>query len=279
MHFHKIALLVDGENINPSAIDFVISEASKFGKISIKRIYGDWSSRSMSRWFMVATKFALSPKQVSPSVKGKNCSDTALVIDAMDILHKQPQIDGFCIVSSDSDFTGLAHRIRENGTFVMGIGRKHTSMAFVRACDSFSYIESPLFSKLTDSENAATTDSMVPDEKEGESDIETFKVPSPTLEGLKVLGKVDLPPDKRYDKKSSNTIDMQMIDAAFDSVVDRSTGLALCSKLGEMLKKIYKFNVLHHGFDSLKSFLKSLEPHYKLVRQADGLTFSIKKQA
>lgn len=286
MAFYKMALLIDGENISPSVAAFVLQEASKFGKVAIRRVYGDWTTKAMGRWTTVAKRFALAPQHILPAVEGKNSADIALVIDAMDILHCQPQIDGYCLVSSDSDFTGLAHRLREKGAFVMGIGMNHTSLAFVRACDSFSYINrypeetfrQPMQPISTTEEPPTKTEDGSPTE---DKDPNLFRAETPTLEGLKIQGKIELPSDKRFYKTDEQAFDPQLLANAFDQVVDKSTGLALCSRIGEVLKKKYSITPQRYGFTSLKQFLKQYADTsiYKMVVHNDGLTYSLKKIA
>lgn len=136
----KLAMLIDGDNAEAKLLGKVLHEASRYGTIMIRRIYWDWSSANMSRWRSEAHKYAFqTPHQLSYT-KGKNATDTFMIIDAMDILYSG-NADGFCIVSSDSDFTGLAKRIREQGVFVMGMGRKTTPESFIRACEVFTYVE------------------------------------------------------------------------------------------------------------------------------------------
>lgn len=137
---NKIALLVDGDNAQAKMLEDVLEEASKYGKVTIRRIYGDWTTPRMNNWKAVLNEMAFSPIQKFNYTTGKNSTDSALIIDAMDILHDN-LVDGFCIVSSDSDYTGLAKRIREDGIFVMGIGEQKTPMAFVKSCEIFTYVE------------------------------------------------------------------------------------------------------------------------------------------
>ena len=133
-------MLIDGDNAQPSLITKMLSETGKYGSVTIKRIYGDWTTPNMKSWKDTLNNYAIQPIQQFRYTVGKNATDSALIIDAMDILHGE-LVDGFCIVSSDSDYTRLATRIRENGTFVMGIGEQKTSKAFVNACDVFIYTE------------------------------------------------------------------------------------------------------------------------------------------
>ena len=136
----KIALLIDGDNAQPSLIGSIITETAKYGSITIRRVYGDWTTASMSGWKNVLNNYAIQPIQQFRYTIGKNSTDSAMIIDAMDILHSH-LVGGFCLVSSDSDYTRLATRIREHGIFVMGIGKKSTPKAFVNACNIFIQTE------------------------------------------------------------------------------------------------------------------------------------------
>lgn len=136
----RIALLIDGDNAQPALIEKILTEAGKNGAVTIRRIYGDWTRASMKSWKNVLNTTAIQPIQQFSYTKGKNATDSSMIIDAMDILHSD-LVDGFCIVSSDSDYTRLATRIREGGFFVMGIGKEMTPQAFVKACNLFIYTE------------------------------------------------------------------------------------------------------------------------------------------
>lgn len=136
----RFALLIDAENARPALIDSVIDEVGKYGHIIIRRIYGDFTMQNMNPWKKVVTDLAIQPILQLHNVSGKNSSDFAMTIDAMDILYSK-EIDAFCLVSSDSDFTRLVTRIRENGKFVMGVGKKGTSPSLVNACNVFVFTE------------------------------------------------------------------------------------------------------------------------------------------
>lgn len=136
----KIAILVDGDNAQPKLLKLIIDEVAKYGKATIRRIYGDWTSPQMNGWKAELNETSFSPIQKFAYTSGKNSTDSALIIDAMDILYSK-NIEGFCIVSSDSDYTGLAKRIREEGIFVIGIGEKKTPSAFVQSCEIFTFCE------------------------------------------------------------------------------------------------------------------------------------------
>lgn len=136
----KIALLIDGDNAQPSLIGQILTEAGKYGLVTIRRIYGDWTTVNMSGWKSALNDNAIQPIQQFRYTIGKNATDSAMIIDAMDILHGH-LVDGFVIVSSDSDYTRLATRIREMGFFVMGVGKRSTPKAFVNGCNIFIYTE------------------------------------------------------------------------------------------------------------------------------------------
>jgi hypothetical protein len=136
----KIAILIDGDNAQSSLLPQMLVEAGRHGQVTVRRIYGDWTTNSMNSWKETLNFHAFQPIQQFRYTIGKNATDSAMIIDAMDILHLDV-VDGFCLVSSDSDYTRLATRIRETGVFVMGIGEKKTPKAFVNACDVFVYTE------------------------------------------------------------------------------------------------------------------------------------------
>jgi uncharacterized LabA/DUF88 family protein len=139
----RVAVLIDGDNAQPALIDKILAEASKYGTVTIRRIYGDWTTSNMGGWKEPLQAYAIQPIQQFRYTIGKNATDSAMIIDGMDLLHSGV-VDGFCLVSSDSDYTRLATRIREKGFFVMGIGQKKTPRAFVSACDVFVYTENLL---------------------------------------------------------------------------------------------------------------------------------------
>ena len=136
----KLAVLIDGDNIPSKYIKEMMEEIAKYGTPTIKRIYGDWTSPHVTKWKNVLLETAITPIQQYAYTVGKNATDSAMIIDAMDILYTG-KVDGFCLVSSDSDFTKLATRLREAGMRVYGIGEKKTPNPFIVACDKFIYLE------------------------------------------------------------------------------------------------------------------------------------------
>jgi len=136
----RLAMLIDADNASVNLIEELLQEVAKYGTAHVKRIYGDWTNTRLNKWKEKLNQFAIQPMQQFAYTTGKNSTDSALIIDAMDLLYTQ-NFDGFCIVSSDSDFTRLASRIRESGLIVYGFGEKKTPEPFIKACDKFIYTE------------------------------------------------------------------------------------------------------------------------------------------
>lgn len=136
----KIAVLIDAENISSKYASIILQEASSMGNLIYKRIYGNWTTSTLNSWKKELLDNAIQPIQQYSNTVGKNSSDSALIIDAMDLLY-QKRLDAFCIVSSDSDFTRLASRLRESEMFVLGMGEQKTPRAFISACNKFVYLD------------------------------------------------------------------------------------------------------------------------------------------
>ena len=136
----KLAVLIDADNASPDIAEGMLREVVKYGTASVRRVYGDWTTPRLRRWKEASLEHSLQPIQQFGHTVGKNATDSALIIDAMDLLHSK-RFDGFCLVSSDSDFTRLASRIREEGLFVVGFGERKTPSALVKACDKFVFTE------------------------------------------------------------------------------------------------------------------------------------------
>jgi hypothetical protein len=141
MDEHRLlAVLIDADNAQPAVVDALLAEIAKYGTASVKRIYGDFTSTRMTQWKQALLRHSITPVQQFAYTTGKNATDSALIIDAMDLLYTA-RFDGFCLVSSDSDFTRLAQRLREQGKTVYGFGEKKTPDPFIQACDKFIYTE------------------------------------------------------------------------------------------------------------------------------------------
>lgn len=137
---NRFAVLIDADNVSDKYIGFIMDELANDGTITYKRIYGDWTKPDLGPWKRVLLDYSITPIQQYGYTTGKNATDSAMIIDAMDILYAG-KVDGFCIVSSDSDFTRLASRLRESGKYVIGMGEKKTPKPFIAACDKFKYLE------------------------------------------------------------------------------------------------------------------------------------------
>lgn len=160
----NLAVLIDGDNIPSAYVKEMMEEIAKYGNPTIKRIYGDWTKPQLSKWKGVLLQNAITPIQQYGYTTGKNATDSAMIIDAMDILYSG-KVNGFCLVSSDSDFTRLATRLREAGMKVYGIGEKKTPNPFIVACDRFIYIEVLKGQEEEEEEDTATSTTKKPKKK------------------------------------------------------------------------------------------------------------------
>ena len=169
----RLAVLIDADNAQAAVIEGLIAEISRFGEATVKRIYGDFTAPTSSSWKKVLQKYAIKPVQQFAYTTGKNATDSSMIIDAMDLLYTR-NFDGFCIVSSDSDFTGLAIRLREEGLTVLGFGEKKTPDAFRNACHKFIFTEVLRQNNSEDAESLASQDERIQENKsilESESSI------------------------------------------------------------------------------------------------------------
>ncbi|MBI1279651.1 MAG: NYN domain-containing protein [Anaerolineaceae bacterium] len=208
----RLALMIDGDNAQAELLPQMIDEVSKYGIIMIRRVYGDWSKPHMNSWHDVIHSYALRPEQQFGYTKGKNATDIALTIGAMDFLHKS-DIEGFCIVSSDSDFTPLVNRIRENNLFVIGVGKKTAPEAFIKACNVFIFtdifqpaVEVETTVKVSESHSiievaTETTPQMTADSKQFRALFRKAFAETPQVDGwaqLAILGQSLLKLDPEY---------------------------------------------------------------------------------
>jgi len=253
----KIAVLIDGDNAEANLIDQILNEAAKFGKVTIKRIYADFTTQQMNAWKDKLNSHAIRPIQKFAYTKGKNSTDSALIIDAMDIMHSK-LVDGFCIVSSDSDYTGIAHRMREEGLFVMGIGKSHTPEAFVKACENFTYTEilAPKQSKNIQKQEGKQSGESSSTKKQNQK-INKQQKPIAAKTGLTNL-------------VTQKPINIDIVDSAFEMVYDDITGQALASQLGAALKKVDPtFDIRNYGHSSFRKFLEALKPNFEIISRDD----------
>lgn len=233
----KLAVLIDADNVPYSNVKGMMEEIAKFGTPTTKRIYADWTKPNASGWKSVLLEHAITPIQQYSYTVGKNSSDSAMIIDAMDLLYSD-KVDGFCIVSSDSDFTRLAIRLRESGMKVIGIGEKKTPNSFIVACDRFVYIEvlEGAVKKKTRKPVANTT---------AASSANTKKPAEPAPIEKETTTKVDL-----------QTI--ELIEASIEAIGD-DDGWAFLGDVGSMIvKKKPEFDPRNYGFAKLTPMMKSL---------------------
>ncbi|KXS45709.1 MAG: hypothetical protein AWU58_968 [Methanohalophilus sp. T328-1] len=175
----KLAVLIDADNAQPSIVEGLFSEIAKYGIASVKRIYGDWTRPNLKNWKDNLLEHSIQPIQQFSYTYGKNATDSSLIIDAMDLLYSEP-LDGFCIVSSDSDFTRLSSRIRESGRKVYGFGEIKTPKPFIAACDKFIYTEN-----LRKEEDVVGTVSESPMQAQGKWDTNRLKGDSKLVKMLR----------------------------------------------------------------------------------------------
>lgn len=239
----NIAVLIDGDNAQPKLMKEIIEEVSKYGKATIRRIYGDWTSQQMNGWKAIINQHSISPIQKFSYTIGKNSTDGSLIIDAMDILHGK-NTDGFCIVSSDSDYTGLAKRIREEGLFVMGIGEKKTPEAFVKSCEIFTF-----------------TENITPEETKPKS-----KKPKNAKKTAELIEVKDDNPITKLSKQ-----DFETIEKAFDISTDEEDK-AHISKLGLNIRKIDpSFDPRSYGYKNLTKLFEHLDKFEVIKNEVNGL--------
>lgn len=216
---HNLAVLIDADNVPAQQIKEMMEEIAKYGNPTIKRIYGDWTKPNLGKWKGVLLENAINPIQQYGYTVGKNATDSAMIIDAMDILYAE-KVDGFCLVSSDSDFTRLATRLREAGMLVIGLGEKKTPVPFIVACDKFIYLE-------------------------------ILRQEDP--EGLKPTS----PSGKQVDKINMKVI--RLIAATISDLAD-DDGWAFLGEVGNLLqKKQPNFDARNYGFPKLTPLIASLD--------------------
>lgn len=233
----KLAVLIDADNVPYSGIKAMMEEIARYGTPTFKRIYGDWTKPTLSGWKTVLLENAINPVQQYSYTSGKNATDSALIIDAMDILYTA-QVDGFCIVSSDSDFTRLAMRLREAGKTVIGIGEQKTPAAFIAACNKFIFIE--ILSKESKDESAIS-------------------------------------PKKGNTKKQSGGKEKNPLPAAFKKLILKSIndlseedGWVFLSTLGNhIIRREPSFDPRNYGFKKLADIIRSI-PEIEVDERQSG---------
>lgn len=263
----NIAVLIDGDNAQARLIKEIIEEVSKYGKATIRRIYGDWTQPQMNSWKEIINQYSINPIQKFSYTTGKNSTDSSLIIDAMDILHGQ-NVDGFCIVSSDSDYTGLAKRIREDGLFVMGIGRKTTPIAFVNSCEIFTFSENlvhePVRTEPVKETPAKGKNKISTAGKTKTRSVETKEVKEPETVHL-------------HTKDDKSRLDLEIIDKAFEISTNEDEE-AYISKVGSALRKIDpSFDPRTYGYKTLTQLFEHIDKYQIVRNEVNGLSHPILK--
>lgn len=232
----KLALLIDSDNISAKYIKDILGEVTKYGVVTYKRIYGDWTSPQAGKWRSVLLEYSISPVQQFQNTVGKNATDSAMIIDAMDILYTA-DVDGFCIVSSDSDFTRLAGRLREAGKEVIGMGESKTPRSFRAACTLFTNLE-----LLEEGENSATSVEIITDDT-------PEAVPRETIEN-----------------------DIAAIIAEND---DKARATVLSEIGNRLVKKYSDFDVRNYGYSTLSRFVSEMD-RFEMIDSRGGITVRLK---
>lgn len=236
MKDERLAVLIDADNVPYAYIKEMLDEVAKYGTPTIKRIYADWTKPTVSGWKNVLLENAITPIQQYSYTSGKNSSDSALIIDAMDLLYSE-KVSGFCIVSSDSDFTRLATRLRESAMFVIGIGERKTPQPFITACDKFIYIE------------------ILKKEQERERVEKKNKQTKPKTE-----------------HPSVSQVDQEIINLIKDSIdeISDDSGWVFLGVLGNfIIKKKTDFDPRNYGFQKLYPLIKSIG-EFEIVEKETG---------
>lgn len=249
----RLAVLIDADNVPRDSLKYAMDEIAIYGTPTIKRIYGDWTSPNIGGWKQSLLENAVTPIQQYSYTTGKNSTDSAMIIDAMDILYSG-QCDGFVLVSSDSDFTRLAIRLREAGRYVIGMGEKKTPNPFIVACDKFIYIE-----VLREREKKAEAAAAAKKKK-----AETQKKSEPAKTAAKSGKSSEKSSDRLLpDKFVPDEIEQLIADSIADIADD--DGFADLSDLGNLLiKKQPDFDPRNYGFGKLSNMLRS-EPRFEVV--------------
>ena len=296
----NIALLIDSDNVSPRYISGILSELSKYGKITIRRMYGDWSQDRLHSWMKCSSRYSLTPVMQPNNTPGKNASDIGLIIDAMDILYTG-DVQGFCLVSSDGDFNKLATRLREAGKFVIGMGEKKTPESFRASCERFIFLD--VIESVDSRVQGAGTDSYAAGSSQGYADV-SFGTSDPvsgksvqTSSSRRKRAAVSDPPaaykvssapakvqeepesDQDYDSDSEASFtDKATIEAAIISIITdnnaegKETGLG---EIGSRLVKIFPdFDVRNYHYSKLSEYLKDF-PSLKVENRDSAVWVSL----
>ena len=234
----KLAVLIDADNAQPSIFEYLLPEIAKYGEATVKRIYGDFTSPQSAQWRSLLNKFAIKPIQQFAYTTGKNATDSTLIIDAMDLMYTR-RFDGFCIISSDSDFTSIATRIREEGLSVYGFGKKTTPEAFKNACHVFVDIEI-----------------LVPQQNEKNAIVEKNI-------------------DKKESQKNNSDLPLKDIEEALEQTCD-DFGWSHIGTFGSKLLQLKsEFDSRQYGFKKLSELVKNRKDVFEIQERKQANSDSI----
>jgi NYN domain/OST-HTH/LOTUS domain len=258
----RLAVLIDADNAQPSVIEGLLAEVAKYGVASVKRIYGDFTSTRMTQWKQALLKHSISPVQQFAYTSGKNATDSSLIIDAMDLLYTG-RFDGFCLVSSDSDFTRLAQRLREEGPTVYGFGERKTPDAFVQACDKFIYTE------VLRSE-AAGAEPSKPSTAPAKPARKASKTPQPAQAAKpEAVAATPAPPVAAEAKAQPLSAPLKLLRQAIEEASD-DQGWAGLGSVGSYLNKVRPdFDPRLYGHKKLSDLLRRLSAQFELEERGN----------
>ena len=267
----RLAVLIDADNAPRTALRDIMAEAAVYGTPTVKRIYGDWTTPNMASWKPLLLEHAITPIQQYSYTTGKNATDSAMIIDAMDLLYSG-RCDGFVLVSSDSDFTRLATRLREAGMKVYGMGEKKTPLPFIVACDKFIYIEviRAAGEKARQEALAASVPEPEPaPEPERDSPAQPAKRPAKKATKKKAASAQSAPPEPEEIAGVPRAV-VDLIADSLESIADED-GYGFMGKLGNLLlKKQPDFDPRNYGYSKLTQLVKALDRFEVVSRQTSA---------
>ena len=267
----RLAVLIDADNAPRSALRDIMAEAAVYGTPTVKRIYGDWTTPNMASWKPLLLEHAITPIQQYSYTTGKNATDSAMIIDAMDLLYSG-RCDGFVLVSSDSDFTRLATRLREAGMKVYGMGEKKTPLPFIVACDKFIYIEviRAAGEKARQEALAASVPEPEPaPEPERDSPAQPAKRPAKKATKKKAASAQSAPPEPEEIAGVPRAV-VDLIADSLESIADED-GYGFMGKLGNLLlKQQPDFDPRNYGYSKLTQLVKALDRFEVVSRQTSA---------
>jgi len=255
----NIALLIDADNVSHVGIDPVLTVLAELGQVNIRRAYGNWAKPALSKWNQVTHRYGLQPVQQFDLTKGKNATDMAMTIDAIDLLYAG-KVDGFGIMSSDSDFTPLVTRLRQDGLIVYGFGRDKAPEAFKTACTRYIDVDRLIRTEAEEDERTRTAPPAFLATTASASPIEKAGKPAPQLA------------DSEPAKATPQSIDSEIIDllgAAWKAASRDDEGYARLQEVGQIAGNRSSFDVRNHGFKRLSDLVRASDK-FKLLRKDDG---------